>query len=168
MTVFPALVALLLASTSRSAQPPGPPPSPPPGQPLAPPVASLDGLPIGSIPQQQLPRQGCAAYLWTASGTRALIAMVTPGTGSEVALLRFSLGGKVTDLARSGQLGAANFGFPETTTYAGGGVTIKLTMRIETRASITGGAVVPDGLLELDRTGQDSVVIPVAGLVGCA
>jgi len=38
----------------------------------------------------------------------------------------------------------------------------------ETRTSITGGGVVPDGILQLDRTGQDSVVIPVAGLIGCA
>ena len=38
----------------------------PPAQPLA----SVDGLPIGAIPKQDLPARGCAAYLWTASGTR--------------------------------------------------------------------------------------------------
>jgi hypothetical protein len=30
------------------------------------------------------------------------------------------------------------------------------------------GAAVPEATLRIDRTGQDSVVVPVAGLVGCA
>jgi hypothetical protein len=41
-------------------------------------------------------------------------------------------------------------------------------MKIETRESISGGAVVTEGLLQLDRAGQDTVVIPVGGLIGCA
>ena len=156
MNAFPILAALSLAATPQAAPTP------------APPVASVDGLPIGSIPQQELPKQGCAAFLWTASGTRALIAMAGAGTGAEPARLRLSLGGKITDLERSGQLGAPTFGFGDTITYGGGSTSAKLTMRIETRTSITGGGVVPDGILQLDRTGQDSVVIPVAGLIGCA
>jgi hypothetical protein len=159
MNALPILAAVLLAATPQAAPKEAPPP--------APVVASVDGLPIGSIPRQELPKQGCAAYLWTASGTRALVAMASAAAGTDPARLRLSLGGKITDLARSGQLGATALGFPETTTYAGGGTTIKLTMRIETRTSITDGGAVPDGILELDRTGQDSVIIPVAGLIGC-
>jgi len=159
MNALPILAGLVFAATPQAAPKQAPPP--------APVVPSVDGLPIGSIPRQELPRKGCAAYLWTASGTRALVAMATGGGGTDPARLRLSIAGKITDLDRTGQLGAITLGFPETTTYAGGGATITLTLGIEMRSSITDGGAVPEGLLQLDRTGQDSVVIPVAGLIGC-
>ena len=133
----------------------------------APPVAptpSIDGLPIGAIPRQDLPTRGCAAYLWTASGTRALVAMAQ----ADPARLRLSIAGTIIDLERSGQVGAGGFGFAETNDYGSGSTAARLTLKIETRGSITAGAVVPEGILQLDRAGQDSVVVPVAGLIGCA
>ena len=154
MILLPALVSLLLAAAPQA--------SPAPAE--SAPMRSIDGLPLGALPKQDLPKQGCAAYLWTASGTRALVAMAN----ADPARLRLSLAGTIVDLERSGQFGAGNFGLSETTTYGGGGTSAKLTLRVETRSSITGGGVVPDGILQLDRTGQDSVVIPVAGLIGCA
>ena len=132
------------------------------------PASSIDGLPIGAIPRQDLPARGCAAYLWTADmtggGTRALVAMAQ----ADPARLRLSIGGAIVDLERSGQVGAGGFGFAETSDYGGGSVAAKLTMKIETRQSISAGAVVPEGILQIDRAGQDSVVVPVAGLIGCA
>ena len=129
-----------------------------------PPSPSVDGLPIGAIPRQDLPARGCAAYLWTASGTRALVAMAQ----ADPARLRLSIGGTIVDLERSGQVGAGGFGFAETNDYGGGSTSAKLTIKIETRQSISAGAVVPEGILQIDRAGQDSVVVPVAGLIGCA
>ena len=132
------------------------------------PAPSVDGLPIGAIPKQDLPARGCAAYLWTTgaagSGTRALVAMAQ----ADPARLRLSIGGTIVDLERSAQVGAGGFGFAETSDYGGGSTAAKLTMKIETRDSISGGAVVPEGVLQLDRVGQDSIVVPVAGLIGCA
>lgn len=128
------------------------------------PPSSIDGLPIGAIPRQDLPARGCAAYLWTASGTRALVAMAQ----ADPAQLRLSIGGTIIDLERSGQVGAGGFGFAETNDYGGGSTAAKLTLKIETRGSIVAGALVPEGILQLDRAGQDSVVIPVAGMIGCA
>lgn len=131
------------------------------------PAPSVDGLPIGAIPRQSLPARGCAAYLWTvpaAGGMRALVAMAQ----ADPARLRLSLGGTIVDLDRSAQVGAGGFGFSETGEYGGGSVSAKLTMKIETRASVVAGAVVPEGVLQIDRAGQDSVVVPVAGLIGCA
>lgn len=151
------LAPLVLAAAPQATPTPAPPAA-------AAPASSIDGLPLGAIPKQELPTRGCAAYLWTASGTRALIAMA----GADPARLRVSIGGTITDLERSGQFGAGGFGFSETSSYGGGGISAKLTMRIETRSSITGGGVVSDGILQLDRPGQDSVVVPVAGLIGCA
>jgi hypothetical protein len=145
------LAPLLLAAAPQAA-----PPAPPP-------LASIDGLPIGAIPKQALPAKGCAAYLWSASGTHALVAMA----GADPARLRLAIDGKLTDLDRSAQSGVSGFGFAESNAYGGGSLIAKLTMKIETRDSITAGAVVTEGLLQIDRTGQDSILVPVSGLIGC-
>lgn len=129
-----------------------------------PPSASIDGLPIGAIPTQALPATGCAAFLWTASGSRALVAMAK----ADPAQLRVSIGGKLTDLPRTMQHDPGGFGFAGVTHYQAGDVTAILTMSIVTRGDLKDGASVPEATLRIDRTGQDSVVVPVAGLVGCA
>lgn len=130
----------------------------------SPPRATIDGLPLGAIPKQELPAKGCAAYLWTVSGTHALIAMAA----ADPALLRLSIDGKVTDLYRAGQAGAGGFGFAATSDYGGGSTSATLSMTVETRATLTNGAAVPQGTLRIDRAGEDTVVVPVAGLIGCA
>ena len=128
------------------------------------PPASIDGLPIGAIPTQALPATGCAAFLWTASGRRALVALAS----ADPAQLRVSIGGTLTDLPRTEQHGPGGFGFAGVTHYQAGDVTAILTMSIVTRGDLKDGASVPEATLRIDRTGQDSVVVPVAGLVGCA
>jgi len=133
-----------------------------------PPPATIDGLPIGAIPTQAMPARGCAAFLWTASGTRALVAMA----GADPAQLRLSLGGALTDLARTEQQDPGGFGFAGTTQYRGqyqgGEVTAVLTMSIVTRGDLKDGAAVPEATLRIDQAGKDSIVVPVAGLIGCA
>ena len=130
----------------------------------APLLASVDGLPIGALPRQSLPARGCAAYLWSAGATKALVAMA----GADPAQLRFSLGGKITDLTRTAQRGGGLFGLAETNEYAGAGVTVTLDLSIASRADMTRGALVPQGTMRIDRAGQDTVVVPVGGLIGCA
>ena len=127
-------------------------------------AASVDGLPIGAIPRQALPARGCAAYLWSAGPTRALVAMA----GADPAQLRLSLGGTVTDLPRVAQRGGGLYGLSEINEYQAGGVSVTLELSIATRADLTKGAMVPQGTLRLDEEGKDSVVLPVGGLIGCA
>ena len=129
------------------------------------PAPSIDGLPIGTIPKQQLPKRGCAAYLWTATsgGTRALVAMAQ----ADPASLRLSIDGSLVDLERTAQSGAAGFGFSQSNAYGGGSVTATLALRIETQQALTQGAVVPEATLQLDRVGHDTIVMPVSGLIGC-
>ena len=128
------------------------------------PPATIDGLPFAALPKQDLPAKGCAAFLWSASGTRALIAMAT----ADPAQLRLSIAGTITDLARDQQQGTGGFGFADTVEYRAGNVTATLDMKIVARGDLKDGASVPEGTLRLDRTGQDSVVLPVVGLIGCA
>lgn len=128
------------------------------------PPATLDGLPFGALPKQELPARGCAAFLWSATGTRAMVAMAM----ADPAQLRLSLGGTITDLARDAQQGAEGFGFSATTEYRSSDVTATLDMNIAARGDLKDGASVPEGTLRLDRAGQDSIVLPVVGLIGCA
>ncbi|MGN6375732.1 MAG: hypothetical protein ACTHMG_09270 [Sphingomonas sp.] len=156
--LLPLIVAAMLAvpASAERHDKKAPPPAPPP--------SSIDGLPFGGLPQQELPAKGCAAFLWSAGTTHALVAMA----GADPAELRVSLGGTVAAYPLVAQHGVAGFGFDETTTYRAGDVTLRLDMTIEPQADLTQGAAVPRGTLTLERQGQDTVVLPVAGLIGCA
>ena len=55
-----------------------------------------------------------------------------------------------------------------TTSYAGGDVTATLEMTIVTDSNLTQGARISDAVLRVARPGGDMIVVPVAGLVGCA
>lgn len=124
---------------------------------------SIDGLPIGAIPQQELPPSGCAAFLWSKTQTRALVAMMT----SDPAQIRFAPGGAVTDLVRVGQSGPGERGFVSATDYAGGDYRVRIEMEIVTRGDLTDGAAIPSATMRVDHDGHDSVIVPVAGLIGC-
>jgi hypothetical protein len=128
------------------------------------PPASIDGLPLGAIPRQTLPDHGCAAFLWSVGTTRALVAMAS----AEPASLRLSIDGAIVDLPRDTQQGAAGFGFAETTAYRAGTTSVTLVMSVKTRGDLKEGATVSDATLRLDREGKDSVVLPVAGMIGCS
>ena len=95
--------------------------------------------------------------------SRVLVAMAT----ADPAQLRVSLDGTITDVARTAQQGAGGFGFSGVTEYRGGAVSAVLDMTITTRNDLKDGASVPQATLRIDREGQDSVVLPVAGLIGC-
>jgi hypothetical protein len=132
--------------------------------PEKPPLASIDGLPFGELPQQELPASGCAAYLWSKGTTHALVAMAS----ADPAQLRLSLGGRIADFPRAARQGAAGFGFDRKTTYQEGEVTVILDMTIQAQSDLTQGAEVSAGTLTLDRQGKDTVILPVGGLIGCA
>ena len=117
---------------------------------------------LGPIGQQQLPAKGCAAYLWNPAD-RQLVAMAV----ADPATLRVSLGGKTIDLARSGGDGTGKLGFADAIEYRRDDVSLRLAMEIVQQDGLTAGARVPSGSLQIERPGQDVVVIPVAGMIGC-
>lgn len=124
------------------------------------PAAAETLQPIG---RQQLPAKGCAAYLWSVAD-RQLVAMA----GGEPARLRVAPDGKTVDLSQEGASGMGEFGIPATGTYRAGDLTITTDLQVVRDAALTGGAKVPAGSLRIDRAGRDSVVMPVAGMIGCA
>lgn len=126
--------------------------------------AGIDGLPLTALPPQSLPQQGCAAYLFSTGTARSLLTVAQAAAGT----LRLTLDGKTQDFARGLQSGPAGFGFARITEYRLGDVAITLDLTIEARRDLVQGAVIDSGTLRIDRPGQDGVVVPVAGLIGCA
>ena len=151
-----ALFALLLAAPATAQQAP----SPPTGQ-LA---RSVDGLPIGAIPKQELPQTGCATFFWSATQTRALVAMIS----SDPARIRFAPDGKIVDLVRTAQSGPGDFGFLAHTDYAGGDLKVAIEMEIVKRGDLTQGGLTQNATMTVTRDGGDSVIVPVIGIIGCA
>lgn len=147
------MIALLLAVAAQAAPATGPGPAP------STPV-------LGAIGRQQLPAKGCAAYLWSAAD-RQLVAMAT----ADPATIRIAIGGKTIDLARNAGtgtgVGQGVLGFAAAAEYRRDDLTARLTMDVVQQDGLTAGAKVPTGSLQVDRPGQDGIVVPVAGLIGC-
>lgn len=131
-------------------------------QAVAPAAAPVTGPTLAALGRQALPATGCAAYLWSPLD-RQLVAMV----GAEPAMLRLSPGGKVVDLPRGEVSGASQFGLPASATYRGGDITATLDLTVTTRGDLTDGGLVPQATLRIDQVGHDSLVMPLAGMIGC-
>ncbi|WP_375420322.1 hypothetical protein [uncultured Sphingomonas sp.] len=120
-------------------------------------------LSLGAIGQQKMPDKGCAAFVWSIAD-RKLVAMAT----ADPAQIRLSIDGRTIDLARVAEQGEGGLGFGASTDYAGGDVTVNFEMKIVARRDLTKGAQVTDAVLRVERRGGDALVVPVAGLIGCA
>ncbi|MBY0521317.1 MAG: hypothetical protein K2P79_12935 [Sphingomonas sp.] len=151
--LFLALLSLAAGAPAADRQP----------QAKRPPPISIDGLPIGAIPRQELPPSGCAAFLWSKTQTSALVAMLT----TDPAQIRFAPGGIVTDLVRVAQSGGGGHGFATSTDYAGGDWRLTVAIDVVDKPDLIDGAAIPTGTVTLAREGKDSVVLPVAGVVAC-
>jgi hypothetical protein len=119
---------------------------------------------LGAIGRQQLPATGCAAFLWTAGPEHRLVAMAT----AQPPQLRVQLDGKQVDLQRATEAGTGALGFAGTTAYRLGEVAVTLDMTVEQRRDLTRGATVTAGTLRVERPGQNVLIEPVSGLIGCA
>ncbi len=117
---------------------------------------------LDALPQQALPATGCAAYLWSVADRR-FIAMANADPPS----LRLQIDGKPVDLARTTERGTLDYGLAGTTSYVAGDVSVTLDLTIARHADLIAGASVPSGTLAVVRSGGDSAVVPVAGLIGC-
>lgn len=126
------------------------------------PQALVDGLPIAALPQQQLPASGCAAFLWTKGASRQLVAMVTEGA------LRYAPGGRITDLPRTTIRREGMMGIAADATYTAGSATVAADLTIVQQQGLQQGALIPEGTISIGAAGEETVVVPVAGLVGCA
>ncbi len=93
---------------------------------------------------------------------------MVPKASEHSGTLRVSVAGKNNHLARCAVSGTAPLGFAASTEDRGEGMSAGLTMALVQQEGLTAGARVPSGALQIDRPGADGVVVPVAGLIGCA
>ncbi|WP_445194025.1 hypothetical protein ACT009_05255 [Sphingomonas sp. Tas61C01] len=126
-------------------------------------IAAPSPMSLDAIGQQKMPAKGCAAFVWSMAD-RKLVAMAT----AEPAQIRLSIDGRTVDLARVAEQGEGGLGFGGSIDYAGGDVTVNFEMKIVARRDLTKGAQVTDAVLRVERRGGDALVVPVAGLIGCA
>lgn len=120
---------------------------------------------LGDLPPQSLPQAGCAAYLWSVGDQqRRMVAVATAAAG----VLRLSLDGRATDLARAGPAAGGPYGLEGEGVYRGPAANARIALEIVTREDLRDGAIVPTGTLTVERPGSDAMVVPVAGLIGCA
>lgn len=94
----------------------------------------------------------------------ALVAMAT----TDPASLRLMVDGKVVDLPISAQNGIGGLGYSQITEYKGAGTTATLQVVVKSDAGTPKSGSISDATLRIDHAGRASVVIPVAGAIGCA
>lgn len=128
---------------------------------IAPPAD--DGIPLGTLPRQDLTTGQCALFLWKAGNEARLVLMARV----EPAVARIALDGRQMDLPRTDVHAGGASGMFADAVYGDGATTVTLNVTLEQRSGLQGGAVVTDGTLRLDRANGDGFVMPVAGLLAC-
>lgn len=132
--------------------------------PRAPTPTAEDGLPLKSLDEPEMPKSGCALFLWTVSPVRKLV--LTARRDRPAA--RIALASGPVELARAATQGPDVLGFTPGATYSDGSRTLAYELSIQQRPDVRNGALVPGGSLRFDMAGGESVVMPVTGLIRCA
>lgn len=122
-----------------------------------------DGIPLATLPRQDLATGQCALFLWKAGNEARLVLMARV----EPAVARIALDGRIVDLPRTDAHAGDPAGMFTDALYGDGTTTVTLNITLEQRSGLEGGAVVTDGTLRLDRANGDGFVMPVAGLLAC-
>ena len=125
--------------------------------------APTGGLPLEALPTQTLASGQCALFLWarTTPPRRVFMALQDP------AVARIRIDGRSVDLPRTAAEGESAYGHAPVQRYEGEGITLTITIQMDARSGLVGGAVVPTGSLEYRDARGWETIIPVAGMVGC-
>lgn len=125
--------------------------------------APTGGLPLEALPTQTLASGQCALFLWarTTPPRRVFMALQDP------AVARIRIEGRSVDLPRVAAEGESAYGHAPVQRYEGEGITLTMTIQMDARSGLVGGAVIPTGSLEYRDARGWETIIPVAGMVGC-
>lgn len=118
---------------------------------------------IGALSPQDLRTGQCGLFLWSRDDTRDLVLF---GSGSR-AEAKMNIAGQDVTFARTAAEGANTLGQYPRQSYQRGDLSINLSMDIEPRPNLSGGAVVPRGSLRFEQTGGWNLVLPVGGIIAC-
>lgn len=125
--------------------------------------APTGGLPLEALPTQTLASGQCALFLWarTTPPRRVFMALQDP------AVARIRIDGRSLDLPRTAAEGESAYGHAPVQRYEGEGIILTITIQMDARSGLVGGAVVPTGSMEYRDARGWETIIPVAGMVGC-
>ncbi len=125
--------------------------------------APTGGLPLEALPTQTLAGGQCALFLWarTTPPRRVFMALQDP------AVARIRVDGRSVDLPRMAAEGENAYGHAPMQRYEGEGIVLTMTIQMDARSGLVGGAVIPTGSLEYRDARGWETIIPVAGMVGC-
>lgn len=125
--------------------------------------APTGGLRLEALPTQTLATGQCALFLWarTTPPRRVFMALQDP------AVARIRIKGRSVDLPRTAAEGESAYGHSPMQRYEGEGITLTMSIQMDARSGLVGGAVIPTGSLEYRDAEGWETIIPVAGMVGC-
>lgn len=123
------------------------------------------GRRLGALsPREALDDGECVMFLWRRGGSRQRLVLHV-SEGEETATV--ALDGGERRARRTNAEGLPVLGQFRKQSFVYEDLTLDLTVQIESRASLIGGAVVPGGVLRLTDADGWSASFPVAGLIGC-
>lgn len=127
------------------------------------PKRSVGALALQEVAPQRLSEGQCALVLWTRvqPPRRVLVAFSDPNVA------RVQIAGKTVDLPQTARSGEIVYGHAPRQTFEGNGIAISFNLEFDQRSGLVGGAIAPNGTLEMRTQGGWSAISPVAGLVAC-
>lgn len=118
---------------------------------------------IGPLRPQQLLDGQCGLFLWSRDEGRNLVFFGLSARSEG----KMMIAGQEVTLKRISARGEAFFGQHPNQTYKKGDISVTLSLGMEARPNMAGGAVVSRGSLRFEQTGGWNLVVPVGGLVAC-
>lgn len=118
---------------------------------------------LGALSPQQLTKGQCGLFLWKRDQERDLV-FFDGGRRSEGKMM---IAGQETAFQRQSAEGDPFFGQYPQQVYQKGDMTVTLSLEIQPRSNMAGGAIVSRGSLRFEQTGGWNLVVPVGGLVAC-
>lgn len=118
---------------------------------------------IGALRPQQLRTGQCGLFLWSRDDRQNLVLF---GNGSR-AEAKMQIAGEEVTFTRVSAEGVNTLGQYPRQIFQRGDLMASLSMDIQPRPNLSGGAVVPRGSLRFEQTGGWNLVVPVGGLIAC-
>lgn len=118
---------------------------------------------VGPLSPQQLRTGQCGLFLWSRDDRQNLVLF---GNGAR-AEAKMQVAGEEVTFTRVTAEGTNTLGQYPRQTYERGDLLVNLSIDIQPRPNLSGGAVVPRGSLRFEQAGGWNLVLPVGGLIAC-
>jgi len=119
-------------------------------------------LSVGALSPRAIEAGQCAMFLWSNQGEARFVFFAESGGRAEM-----RLNGIERSFRRTAAEGDSAFGQFSRQRFEDEGWSLALTIEVEARKGLLGGAVIPRGALRVSEPEGWERVLPVAGLIAC-